>query len=243
LRTLLSKKDEKHLETDNFIDESYVVVEPMEDDNKKQSALWTNRFGDDYIRRNTITDTDLNIRIGMWQGILSSYGFVGGDHLKSAIEIGCGQGINLMALRKIHDNLHKNISLTGIETNHNACQIAMDNDNKATVYNIDWLDCNMNFKADLVFTSGVLIHVHKDNLHKFMEKIYKTSRKYIVCIEYFSADRREIQYHGENNALWTDDYGSLWLDKFPLHCVTWGFMWKRMTGLDNLTYWVFEKPQ
>ena len=86
LRTLLSKKDEKPLEINNFIDNT-CLVENMEEDNKKQSALWTNRFGDDYIRRNTITDTDLNIRMGMWQAILSSYGFVGGDHLKAPLRL------------------------------------------------------------------------------------------------------------------------------------------------------------
>ena len=51
-----------------------------------------------------------------------------------------------------------------------------------------------------------------------------------------------IPYRGHTDALWRRDYGSIWLDNFTdLHCQGAIFAWKRMTGLDNLTFWVFEK--
>jgi hypothetical protein len=51
-----------------------------------------------------------------------------------------------------------------------------------------------------------------------------------------------IPYRGHDNALWRRDYGSLFLDTFSdLKCTAHMFAWKRATGLDNLTFWVFEK--
>ena len=38
---------------------------------------------------------------------------------------------------------------------------------------------------DLVFTSGVLIHIHPDNLPKVIEKIKSFSKKWIFGFEYY----------------------------------------------------------
>ena len=36
--------------------------------------------------------------------------------------------------------------------------------------------------------------------------------------------------------------GGFWLDHLPgLRVIAYGFSWKRLTGLDNLTWWLFEK--
>jgi hypothetical protein len=38
------------------------------------------------------------------------------------------------------------------------------------------------------------------------------------------------------------DYGSMFMDACPdLHPLGTLFAWKRTTGLDNLTFWIFEK--
>ena len=58
---------------------------------------------------------------------------------------------------------------------------------------------------------------------------------------------REIRGHdrrffGFRFRLFKRDFGGFWLDNFPdLQVVKYGFSWKRLTGLDNLTWWVFEK--
>ena len=42
--------------------------------------------------------------------------------------------------------------------------------------------------------------------------------------------------------LFKRDFGALWMDRFHgLRIVDYGFFWKRATGLDNLTWWLFEK--
>ena len=96
---------------------------------------------------------------------------------------------------------------------------------------------------DLVFTSGVLIHIHPDNLLSSCSEIHRVTRRYIVCIEYFSDKPEEIHYRGHDELLFKRDFGSFWLDNFPdLETRDYGFAWKRVTGLDNPTWWVFEKP-
>jgi pseudaminic acid biosynthesis-associated methylase len=96
--------------------------------------------------------------------------------------------------------------------------------------------------ADLVFTCGVLIHIAPDKLHRSMQEIHRCSKRWIICGEYFAPNEEMVPYRGHNDALWRRDYGSLWLDQFPdLRPVECFFAWKRMTGLDNLTFWVFEK--
>jgi hypothetical protein len=87
-----------------------------------------------------------------------------------------------------------------------------------------------------------LIHVPPDKILASMKEIHRCSKRWIVCAEYFAPEERELPYRGQRNALWLRDYGSLWLDNFPdLTCIATFFAWKRMTGLDNLTFWLFEK--
>jgi hypothetical protein len=97
--------------------------------------------------------------------------------------------------------------------------------------------------ADLAFTSGVLIHIHPDHLAAAIEEIHRCAARWIVCIEYFSDKAEEIAYRGHGERLFKRDFGGLWLDRFPgLRVAAYGFAWKRVTGLDNLTWWLFEKP-
>ena len=76
-----------------------------------------------------------------------------------------------------------------------------------------------------------------------MFRNYRVTRRYIVCIEYFSDKPEEIPYRGHDGVLFKRDFGGFWIDNFPdLETRDYGFVWKRVTGLDNLTWWVFEKP-
>ena len=96
---------------------------------------------------------------------------------------------------------------------------------------------------DLVFTSGVLIHVAPEFLEVAYREMYRVARRYLLTIEYFSAEPETKTYRGEDGLLFKRDFGSLWLDLFPpLILVDYGFFWKRATGLDNLTWWLFAKP-
>ena len=95
---------------------------------------------------------------------------------------------------------------------------------------------------DMVVTSGLLIHIPPVGLGKAVDEIHRVARRWIVAVEYFSPDLVEVKYRERDGALWKADYGSLYLDRFPdLRCVSYGFEWKRSTGLDNVTWWLLEK--
>jgi spore coat polysaccharide biosynthesis protein SpsF len=96
--------------------------------------------------------------------------------------------------------------------------------------------------VDLAFTSGVLIHIHPDQLLASCREIHRVARRYIVCSEYFADTPQEVPYRGNRDALFKRDFGGFYLDNFPdLALVDYGFAWKRSTGLDNPTWWVFAK--
>ena len=96
--------------------------------------------------------------------------------------------------------------------------------------------------VDPSFTSGVLIHIYPDHLEASVLEIYRVTRRYVACIEYFSDKPRTGPYGGHDDKLFKRDFGGYWLDLFPdLIVRDYGFAWKRLTGLDNLTWWLFEK--
>ena len=194
------------------------------------TTIWERKFGDDYQVRNTSIIAEVTNRIKLWEKIGKNL-----HSVKSVYEIGCGMGANLHAIRWLNPNL----SIYGCEPNKFGYEYLKNN--KFIVDNSNYLDVTPIMHADIVFTYGMLIHTHKDDLYNTMEKMYIQSNRYIVMCEYFRPKREMLMYRDMPNQMWGDEYGKVFLDYFrvkPLDC---GFMWKETTGLDNITYWVFEK--
>lgn len=160
---------------------------------------------------------------------------------QSILEVGANIGINLRALRAL-----TGARLFAVEPNDKARQRLIDDKVVAAsdlrsglASSIDW----PNGVADLVFTSGVLIHIHPDQLEHSVREIHRCAARWIAAIEYFSDRPETIPYRGHVDRLFKRDFGGFWLDTFPeLRVAAYGFLWKRVTGLDNLTWWLFEKP-
>ena len=68
---------------------------------------------------------------------------------------------------------------------------------------------------DVVFTSGVLIHISPEDLPKAMSEIHRCTRKYIWGMEYFSAKPTSINYRGHDHLLWKMNYAQEYLSRFP----------------------------
>ena len=183
---------------------------------------WRGEHGNEYVGRNVALD--VGARIALWREVLQDIRPV------STLEIGAGDGNNLRALRQI--GCH---NLAGVEPNESARERLF----ASGFDDFDGTADNPGESADLVFTSGVLIHIPPDELLAACQGIYDAANRYIVCIEYFSADPEEKPYRGRK--LWKRDFGSFWLDNFDLKPLGCGFAWKRTTGLDNLHWWAFEK--
>ncbi len=67
---------------------------------------------------------------------------------------------------------------------------------------------------DIVCTNGVLIHIAPDDLGRFMDEMYRCSKKYIWGFEYFSEDVTSVTYRGNDSFLWKADYARIFVDRF-----------------------------
>jgi pseudaminic acid biosynthesis-associated methylase len=198
--------------------------------------FWKQDFGDSYTRRNALTDDLLQARVRLWEDI---FGHITDDP-QAILEVGANIGTNLRALRDLTA-----ARFYAVEPNEKA---RFELRHTGLVYPLwargDTAD-KIGFRtdiADLVFTSGVLIHIHPDDLLASCKEIHRCARQYIVAIEYFSAVPREVEYRGHSGKLWTRDFGQFYLDHFPdLKAVEAGFAWKATTGLDDLTWVLLEK--
>lgn len=188
--------------------------------------LWQGQFGNDYTTRQMANVDD---RREFWRGIIPR-------HVTSILEVGANVGLNLEAIEKF-----SNADLFASEPNEEACKVlarAGIDANKEFAHELSW----NTGQFVLVFTCGVLIHIPTDKLLPSMREIYRVSRQWIICAEYFAPQEEMIPYRGHDNALWRRDYGSIWLDNFPdLRCHSCQFAWKRTTGMDNITVWIMEK--
>jgi pseudaminic acid biosynthesis-associated methylase len=204
-----------------------------------QIEFWRGTFGDEYVARNTASAAQLAARISLWCDILKP---LVGKHPKSILEVGCNLGINLRALRAI-----SGAEFYAVEPNDKARTILLqdgvlkaDNLRGGFAQNIDFPDDT----AEMAFTSGVLIHIHPDDLLPAMTEIYRCASRFVACVEYFSDKPEMITYRGHQDRLFKRDFGGYWLDNFPgLTVLGTGFAWKRTTGLDNLNWWLFEKSR
>ena len=203
-----------------------------------QIEFWRGAFGDAYTDRNAATPEQLRARVALWAEILDRMAV---RPPRSILEVGANLGTNLRALRAL-----TGARLLALEPNDKARAVLVRDGVVAAEDLRGGVAQAMEFPdraAELVFTSGVLIHIHPDHLAPALAEIHRCSARWIVCIEYFSDKAEEIAYRGHSEKLFKRDFGGLWLDQFPQLAVAgYGFAWKRLTGLDNLTWFVFEKP-
>lgn len=180
----------------------------------KQETIWKGEFGKEYTDR-------------FYQGIeriecafIEDYGisrknldleFLGDvDRNVKILEVGCNIGMKLYSLQQLGFT-----NLYGIEIQRYAVEKA-----KQIHSNIDIIlgDANdIPFKDsyfDVVFTSGLLIHISPDNIHKILSEIYRCSSKYIWGWEYYSDSYKEVIYRGNNKLLWKADFAGLYMKYF-----------------------------
>jgi len=205
--------------------------------NSEQIEFWRGEFGNHYLERNTADATNIRPRLQLWSQILSR---LAGRPPESILEIGANIGINLRTL-----SLLTGAELWAVEPNDKARARLVEDGvvPQDRAFGGSGADVTLpDASIDLVFTSGVLIHIHPDDLLANCSQMHRVSKRYIGCVEYFSDKPVELKYREHSNKLFKRDFGGFWMDNFPdLQLIDYGFAWKRVTGLDNLTWWIFEK--
>lgn len=161
--------------------------------------------------------------------------------LYSYLECGCNIGRNIGFLETVLPTANKAF----IEISQDAYQIAVNQYSPQQSFNGAILDSNFLLSSfDLVYTMGVLIHIHPDDLLSNMSKMYNYSNKYILIGEYFNRTPVMIEYQGKKNKLFKRDFGKLFLENFKVNLVDYGFLWGHEyddSGFDDITWWLFEK--
>lgn len=187
----------------------------MIDNNNLQLNSWIEKFGKDYTDRNNLSLE------GLEKLYKKAYGFTRTEMNKlfldkiepsvKILEIGSNISLQLLCLQKMGFK-----SLYGIEPQEYAIQLS-----KSKTKNINIIEGNafdIPFKDnffDIVFTSGVLIHIHKQSIRKAIREIYRCSNKYIWGFEYYADEYTEIPYRGQDNLLWKANFPKIYMDTFP----------------------------
>jgi len=180
-----------------------------------QTREWTGSFGKEYTERNTFTPAELDALYDRNYGITRralNLRFLGGISKRARIlEVGCNVGNQLLVLQEMGFT-----NLFGIEIQSYALERARSRvpDAKftqASVLAIPYPDQNF----DLVFTSGVLIHIAPPNVPVALAEIHRCAKTWVWGSEYYAPRMTEVSYRGHNSLLWKTDYAQLYVERFP----------------------------
>ncbi len=172
----------------------------------EQTDFWESEFGKEYTDRNTFTAEDWNKwysdNFGITKDDLNTK-FLG-DLKKDAriLEVGCNVGQQLLALQRMGFT-----NLYGIELQSYAVEKAKEQTKDINIIKGSGFDTP--FKDgyfDLVFTNGVLIHIHPNDIPTIMKEMLRVSNKYIWGFEYYSEQPKQINYRGHDGFMWKMDY-------------------------------------
>ncbi len=193
-----------------------------------QLKLWKSDFGRSYTDRN---DYEKPERVTSWERVLE------GIAPKRVLEVGCNVGWNLVYLTRVGVP-----ELYGVEPQRYAVERARQRCPdfgvlQGTAFDLPFRDGFF----DMVFTSGVMIHIGPQELPLALDEIYRCSRRWIVAIEYDHATEQEVEYRGHAGALWKRDHGKVWQARYPSLREIRTIKLGTADGYDDCTAHVFEK--
>jgi len=180
-----------------------------------QMDFWQGQFGKEYNTRNSFSQAEWDefylktwgtTKIDMNQKCI-------GDLPKDIkiLEIGANIGMQLAGLQRMGF-----ANLYGIEIQKDAVELAKKNTQNINIIHGSAFD--LPFKDnyfDLVFTSGVLIHIAPKDLPNVMSEMYRCSSKFVWGFEYFAKEVTDIVYRDNPGFLWKADYAKLFQERFP----------------------------
>ncbi len=183
-------------------------------DNSQQRQFWAGEFGNSYIERNKSLEEVNRIykeSTGITVEQIYENFFSMIDKNSRILELGCNIGLNLHILQKLGFE-----ELYGVEINKKAYEIARKNNPKINFINSSIEDYDSSEKFDLVFTAGVLIHIHPSILPVIINKIINLTRNYIFGFEYYADTLTEVKYRGHLNTLWKQNFPKLFTNSSQL---------------------------
>ncbi len=180
----------------------------------KQMNEWAGDFGREYTDRNALSLPEMDVLYKELYGITRTEmnsRFIGNlDRDIMVLEVGSNIGNQLFYLQKLG---FKN--LYGIELQSHAVELSKSRTKGINIIQGSAFD--IPFKDgffDLVFTSGLLIHIAPGDIADLLNEIYRSTKQYIWCFEYYADEYARINYRGHADLLWKTNFSKLILDRF-----------------------------
>lgn len=180
----------------------------------EQMKAWQGKFGKDYTNRNIMSleemESNWKEKCGVTRTEVNKR-FLGKINRSLRIlEVGSNIGNQLLCLQEMN---FKN--LYSIELQSFAVELFKSRTRgiriiQGSAFNIPF----KNNSFDLVFTSGLLIHIAPSDISKVLNEIYRCTSKYIWGSEYYSDKYEEINYRGKTNLLWKANFVYLYFSQF-----------------------------
>ena len=179
-----------------------------------QMEKWAGQFGKEYTDRNALSLEEMEAlyksNYGATRTELNERFLKGIDRSIRILEVGSNVGNQLLCLQRMgYSNLY------GIELQSYAVELSKSrtkhiNIIEGSAFDIPYKDGYF----DLVFTSGVLIHISLSDIALAMREIHRCTNKYIWGFEYYADKYTAIPYRGHRDLLWKADFAELYLDQF-----------------------------
>ncbi len=179
----------------------------------EQIRTWSGDFGREYTDRNTYTPAELDElyrrNYGVTRTELNRRFLAEIPRDARILEVGCNMGTQLLVLQQM--GFH---NLYGIEIQAYALERAKQRVAGAVLTQASALAIPYPDRSfDLVFTSGVLIHIARADLSAAMAEIDRCAKHWIWGFEYYAPQTTEVAYRGHQALLWKPDYARLYLEQ------------------------------
>jgi pseudaminic acid biosynthesis-associated methylase len=205
-------------------------------DNTAQGELWKDRnWGKDYMRRNDSQEI-FSSNLSLFATIFKSIP----NRLASVMEVGPNIGLNIDAIHF----LSPETSIDCIEINDEACEYLRSKKYIKNVINKSILEIQHTKDSyDLVFTKGVLIHIHPDFLDDVYEKLYSMSKSFVMFAEYYNPNPVSLTYRGKKDVLFKRDFAGDFIKKYPgSELIDYGFVYHgdKKFPQDDITWFLIK---
>ena len=175
--------------------------------NDKPKKIWQGDFGKEYTDRNALSVEELNELYFGYYGINAErlYHIYFCPYIKGSdkvLQIGCSSGSDLMVLKKLGYN-----DVWGLEIQKYAVALSKRRIPSAQI--VHGVADDIPFKDgffDVVFTSGLLIHIPPEKLCNVLQEMVRVSKRFIFGLECFSSEMESVHYRDNDNLMWKADY-------------------------------------
>jgi pseudaminic acid biosynthesis-associated methylase len=200
----------------------------------EQESFWAGSFGAEYLDRNS-SDGLIATNLAFFLRALKC-----AVDLKSCLEFGANVGMNLRALKL----LYPKVDFHAIEINPIASKLLESVIRSENILQQSLLDFSPTRAWDLVLIKGVLIHINPEFLPIAYDRLFQSTKRYILICEYYNPTPVSIDYRGHADRLFKRDFAGEMLDRFSeLRLVDYGFCYRRDPQFpqDDITWFLLEK--